>query len=202
MSLSGFNLQDSETQAIGERNNTVDTLHSHKPDSPHYTLKIILFLLVLFSLYGCSGHGKAIKIEATGYCGCGQCCGWERGSWKFLKLDFWNRYTTTGKNRGREYSGLTASGTIPQEPNPGLLRQPWCILFPWLWFPQDGTLAADTNYYPFGTRFYIPGYGYGVVEDRGSAIQGKHIDLFFKSHNKALDWGNRNMEVKVWLPKK
>ncbi|MBN2704847.1 MAG: 3D domain-containing protein [Deltaproteobacteria bacterium] len=135
-------------------------------------------------------------METTAYCGCGQCCGWERGSWRYLKLDFWNRYISSGKNHGLRYSGLTASGTYPREPNPGLFRRPWYIFFPWLWFPHDGTLAADTNYYPFGTRFHIPGYGFGSVEDRGSAIKGKkRLDLFFNSHSRALEWGRQELKI-------
>ncbi len=46
---------------------------------------------------------------------------------------------------------------------------------------QPGTLAADTRYYPMGTVIYIPGYGYGVVEDRGGDIKGRHrLDLFYQ----------------------
>jgi hypothetical protein len=122
-----------------------------------------------------------------------------------LKLDFWNKYITKGKNKGRPYSGLTASGTRPHEPQPGLfsvntLTHPWMlpfrIVFPWLWFSRDGTIAADTRYYPFGTRLYVPGYGYGVVEDRGSAIQGPtRLDLYYRSHGKALEWGRQQVDV-------
>ncbi len=156
----------------------------------------LLLLLAALSLCGCAGRGQAIPIETTAYCGCSQCCGWERGSWKYLKLDFWNRYVATGPNRGKPYSGLTASGTKPHEPNPGLFHRPWYIFFPWLWAARDGTLAADTRYYSFGTRFYIPGYGYGVVEDRGSAIKGPHrLDLYFDSHARARAWGRRRIKV-------
>lgn len=46
---------------------------------------------------------------------------------------------------------------------------------------------------------YIPGYGYGRVEDTGSAITGaKRIDLFFDAHQEALEWGRRQEAVKVW----
>jgi len=62
-----------------------------------------------------------------------------------------------------------------------------------------GTIAADTRQYPFGTVMYIPGYGYGRVEDRGGAIKGEHVDLFFSSHGAALKWGKRLRDVKVWL---
>ena len=71
------------------------------------------------------------------------------------------------------------------------------IFFPWLFFPRDGTIAADTRFYPFGTRFYIPGYGYGRVEDRGAAIKGsKRLDLYFNSHRKALNWGRKRIDVR------
>ena len=170
---------------------------------------IIITMCVMASLFMGCGTGKIVKrMEATGYCGCGECCGWERGSWKFLKLDFWNKYISSGKNEGRPYSGLTASGTKPHEPNPGLLSvdslvNPWMIpfrlVFPWLWFSRDGTIAADTRYYPFGTRMYVPGYGYGVIEDRGSAIKGPtRLDLFFDSHSEARVWGRQKVDVEIY----
>ncbi len=188
----------SETDTITReiKKEPLSIFHLYSSTIHKYLPLIILVALTTLTLYGCGGHRKALRMETTAYCGCGQCCGWERGSWKFLKLDFWNRTITTGENRGQEYSGLTASGTVPREPNPKLLHQPWCLFFPWLWASRDGTLAADTNYHPFGTRFYIPGYGYGVVEDRGSAIKGeKRLDLFFDSHNRALEWGRKKINV-------
>jgi len=136
----------------------------------------VLVMVVLFLLLsGCSSHRTRI-IETTAYCGCGQCCSWERGSWSYLKLDFWNRYVNAGSSRGTDYTGKTAHGTEPLEPQPGLLstdslRHPWMIpvrtVFPWLWLQEDGTIAADTKYYPFGTRMFVPGWGWGVVTDRG-----------------------------------
>ncbi len=121
-------------------------------------------------------------METTAYCGCGRCCSWERGSWRWLKLDFWNRYVAKGPRRGQSYDGRTASGVFPTEPEEGFfsmdtLYRPWMIpirilLFPWKFLPHDGTIAADTDHYPFGTRMYIPGYGWGKVEDRGGAIKG------------------------------
>lgn len=124
----------------------------------------------------------------------------------FLKLDFWNRYISAGGQAGQPYSGLTASGTSPQEPAPGLfstdsVARPWMIpyrLLPWALFPGDGTIAADTRYYPFGTRMYVPGYGWGRVEDRGGAIKGRdRIDLYFTSHEEARQWGKRKLRVQI-----
>jgi hypothetical protein len=147
-------------------------------------------------------------MEVTAYCGCGECTGWERGSWWYLKLDFWNRYLNYGPRKGEKYSGRTASGTWPHEPQPGLLSidtvvHPWMLpvrlIFPWLWPARDGTIAADTRYYPFRTRLFVPGYGYGRVEDRGGAIKGpERLDLYFRSHARALQWGRQRIDVEVF----
>lgn len=172
------------------------------------SLSLIILLLVI--LAGCGKTNVPTVIETTAYCNCSSCCSWERGSWRYLKLDFWNRYVSAGPDKGRTYSGLTASGTKPREPEPGLFSKdsvyrPWMIpvriiLFPWYLLPQDGTIAADTAYYPFGTRMYVPGYGWGVVEDRGGAIKGsRRIDLYFDSHRKALQWGRKKVGVTVEL---
>ncbi|RLB78852.1 MAG: hypothetical protein DRH24_13755 [Deltaproteobacteria bacterium] len=176
----------------------------------NYTVYLISLsfctLIIFFS--GCSKPVLLKNAEVTGYCGCGKCCGWERGRWKYLKLNFWNKYISYGKLKGKPYSGKTAGGTKPKEPVPGLfsidsLKHPWMIpvrtiFFPWLFMPQDGTVAADTRYHPFGTRLYIPGYGKGVVEDRGGAIKGeKRFDVFFNSHQKALKWGRKKIDVEI-----
>ncbi len=146
-------------------------------------------------------------MEVTAYCGCSRCTDWERGSWRYLKLDFWNRYVSRGLQRGRPYTGQTASGTKPREPRPGLfstdtVAHPWMLpprlLLPWLWCARDGTVAADTRYLPMGTRLYIPGYGYGTVQDRGGAIKGPNrLDVYFDSHGDARRWGRRRIPVQV-----
>jgi hypothetical protein len=167
-----------------------------------------LLIVLLLALSGAGCAPRTVKqMEVTAYCGCGQCCGWERGSWKYLKLNFWNRYVSSGPHEGRSYSGRTASGTKPHEPRPGLLSldtiiHPWMLplrlVFPWRWFARAGTIAADTDYYAFGTRMYVPGYGYGKVEDRGSAIRGpKRLDIFIDSHDDALEFGRQKLDVRV-----
>ncbi len=151
---------------------------------------------------------KTKVMETTAYCGCSLCCSWERGSWQYLKLDFWNRYVSSGKRAGAPYSGLTAAGTVPYEPEDGFfsmdsLTRPWMIplrlvLFPWYFLANDGTIAADTKHYPFGTRMFVPGYGWGVVEDRGRKIKGPNrIDLYFNSHEDARQWGRKKVRVTI-----
>jgi 3D (Asp-Asp-Asp) domain-containing protein len=58
------------------------------------------------------------------------------------------------------------------------------------------TVAADKRY-AFGTQMLIPGFGWRTVQDRGGAIQGNHVDLYFDSHSDALEFGSRVMEVVV-----
>jgi 3D (Asp-Asp-Asp) domain-containing protein len=56
-------------------------------------------------------------------------------------------------------------------------------------------VAADTSIYPFGTTFDVPGYGRAVVKDRGGAIKGNKLDLYFSTHKKALNWGRQTIIV-------
>lgn len=64
-------------------------------------------------------------------------------------------------------------------------------------WPSRGTIAADTDVLPMGTRIYIPGYGVGVVEDRGGAIVGNKLDLYMDSRTEALQWGRKTVEVQI-----
>jgi len=174
-------------------------------------MRFFILLCIALAFSGCARKPVGRLMEVTAYCGCASCCSWERGSWAWLKLDFWNRYVSAGPQKGLPYSGQTASGTDPHEPEPGLfsmdsLYNPWMIpvrtiLFPWYLVPQHGTIAADTKYYPFGTRMYVPGYGWGTVEDRGGAIKGEdRIDIFYNSHQEALQWGRRKVHVTIERP--
>jgi 3D (Asp-Asp-Asp) domain-containing protein len=61
-------------------------------------------------------------------------------------------------------------------------------------------VAADTNVLPFGTKIVVPGYNGSrpvPVADRGGAIQGRKLDLFFPSHSEALKWGRQTLTVTV-----
>jgi len=65
---------------------------------------------------------------------------------------------------------------------------------------RRGVISADTSRYPIGTVMYVPGYGYGRVEDRGGGIKNDHIEVFFSRHRDALEWGRQRLTVSVWLP--
>lgn len=128
---------------------------------------------------GCASHPKpprgaqAFDREMTvlAYDAGPESTNWKR-NWLGQKV------VASGPNKGqRKKVGITASGTKA----------------------QPGTIAADTSYYPFGTVMYVPGYGYGRVEDRGGSIKGPDIiDVFFKSRKKALEWGRQKLRVRIW----
>ncbi|EFJ14539.1 hypothetical protein SELMODRAFT_445894 [Selaginella moellendorffii] len=114
------------------------------------------------------------------------------------------KFWTATSLSGSPYYGLTSNGTFPAQARPPIFSKlsflqyhklpARLILFPWRLFPRHGTIAADTNYYPFGTRMFVPGYGWGKVEDRGGAIKGPaRIDLYHQSHNEAIHWGRRRV---------
>lgn len=143
-------------------------------------LWIVPWLILAAVLAGCATgikpprnvRGVDHTLEVTGYCKCQQCTGWRR-NWRFRPT------VAHGPQQGqRKRVGITASGTKA----------------------RPGTIAADTSVFPFGTVMYVPGYGYGRVEDRGGAIKGNKIDLYFKSHRQALQWGRQHKTVRVWKP--
>lgn len=118
-------------------------------------------------------YGQVVRIETTAYCPCGECCSW--------RLDKYGRpVISAGRDRGKPKAvGITACGKRA----------------------HPGTLAADTRYYPIGTVIYLPGYGYGIVEDRGGDIRGrKRLDLFFNTHREARHWGRKRLEAVVFPP--
>ncbi len=114
-----------------------------------------------------------IEMEVTAYDDGPESCGWRR-NWYGRPVYAYGRLEGQPKK-----VGITASGVRT----------------------RPGTLAADTQHYPFGTVMHIPGYGYGVVEDRGGAIRGPNrLDVWYRTRRQALQWGRQRLPVTVWLP--
>ncbi len=109
-------------------------------------------------------------MTVTAYCACRKCCEWRR------QCCIGPPVYASGPSKGkRKKVGITADGTRAKK----------------------GIIAADIRRYPYGTRMHVPGYGWGVVHDKGRAIQGDHIDVFFRSHQDATEWGRRKLWVTV-----
>ena len=90
-------------------------------------------------------------------------------------------YASTGKRPGDPYYGITASGTQA----------------------RPGVVAVDPSVIPLGTKLYIESmdgtgsYGYASAEDKGGAIKGNRIDLFYSNRSDAMKFGRR--QVKVYI---
>ena len=60
------------------------------------------------------------------------------------------------------------------------------------------TIAADLNVFPLGTILFVPGYGYGVVADTGSAIKGNRLDLYYETVQDVYNqWGKKTVNVYI-----
>lgn len=70
-------------------------------------------------------------------------------------------------------SGLTYSGTVPQ---------------------ANHTLSADLTRFPIGTKLMIHDVIY-TVEDMGSSVKGDWLDIFYDTHEEAMEHGLKQEEV-------
>lgn len=78
--------------------------------------------------------------------------------------------------QGTGFVQKTSTGTIPQ---------------------QGRTIAVDPSVIPLGSEVVINGNSY-IAEDTGGGIKGNRIDIFFSSHQEALNWGRQILEVTVF----
>lgn len=85
-------------------------------------------------------------------------------------------FTTTGYCNCTQCSSghnLTYSGTVPK---------------------AGHTVSADISLFPIGTKLMIRGTVY-TVEDIGSAVDGRKIDIFYDNHEAAVAHGTKQEEV-------
>lgn len=82
-------------------------------------------------------------------------------------------YCPCSKCCGKYANGYTATGTLATE---------------------GRTIAVDPDVIPYGTMVMINNHVY-VAEDCGSGVNGKHIDMFFTTHQQAVNWGVQKIEV-------
>jgi len=57
------------------------------------------------------------------------------------------------------------------------------------------TVAADPSVIPYGSVIYIEGVGIRFVADCGGGINDKHIDVYWRNHQTALDFGTKSENV-------
>lgn len=91
------------------------------------------------------------------------------------------------------YAGVESTGKDPTHPSYGITYSGVKVRR-----GEYSTIAADLRIFPLGTVLYIPGYGYGVVADKGGAIRGNKIDLYFPTKQDVYNqWGKRTLDVFV-----
>jgi 3D (Asp-Asp-Asp) domain-containing protein len=88
-------------------------------------------------------------------------------------------YESTGKNESHPEYGITYSGVKVKR-------------------DLYSTVAADLSVFPIGTILFIPGYGLGVVADKGGAIKGDKVDLYYETVEDVYNkWGKKEIDVYI-----
>ncbi|WP_082684071.1 3D domain-containing protein [Lentibacillus amyloliquefaciens] len=90
-------------------------------------------------------------------------------------------------------AGVESTGKTPDHPEYG-------VTYSGVKVKRDlySTIAADLDVFPIGTVLYIPDYGYGVVADKGGAINGNKIDLYYETVEDVYsEWGKKEVEVYI-----
>ena len=91
-------------------------------------------------------------------------------------------YSPDERSCGDSADGITASG-YSVSTNGGFL------------------VAADPKVLPLGSLVSVPGYDFGEVVpvlDVGGAIKGARLDVLFPTHEEAVRWGVRALDVTIW----
>jgi 3D (Asp-Asp-Asp) domain-containing protein len=105
----------------------------------------------------------------------------------------WSQYPTHSVLATGYTAGYESTGKKPGHPSYG-------ITYSGVKVKRDlySTIAADLSVFPIGTILFIPDYGYGVVADKGGAIKGNRLDLYYETvHDVYNSWGKRTLEVYV-----
>lgn len=118
----------------------------------------------------------------------------EKASGSVLTLEEaidWSQYPKKEVIATGYTAGFESTGKHPGHPEFG-------ITFSGVKVTRDlySTVAADLDVFPIGTILFIPDYGYGVVADKGGAIKGNRVDLYYETVEDVYEnWGKKSVEV-------
>ncbi|MFC0270942.1 3D domain-containing protein [Metabacillus herbersteinensis] len=105
----------------------------------------------------------------------------------------WTKYQKKSVTATGYTAGVESTGKHPGHPEYG-------ITYSGVKVKRDlfSTVAADLSVFPLGTILFIPDYGYGVVADKGGAIKGNELDLYYETVNDVYNkWGKRKLDVYI-----
>ncbi|TMW72509.1 3D domain-containing protein [Alteribacter natronophilus] len=103
----------------------------------------------------------------------------------------WSAYPSRTVTATGYTAGIESTGKTEAHPQYG-------ITFSGVRVKRDlySTIAADPSVFPIGTILFVPGYGFGVVADTGSAIKGDKIDLYYETVDDVYSqWGKQTLDV-------
>jgi len=63
--------------------------------------------------------------------------------------------------------------------------------------PNAKVISVDPSIIPLGSKVYVEGYGEAIAGDTGGAIKGNRIDVFVPSQQDAIDFGVKQLKVKI-----
>ena len=63
--------------------------------------------------------------------------------------------------------------------------------------PNQKVISVDPSVIPLGSKVWVEGYGEAIAGDTGGAIKGNKIDIYMQSHDAAINWGRKNVKVKI-----
>lgn len=105
----------------------------------------------------------------------------------------WSKYRVIEMTATGYTSGIESTGKRPGHPEYG-------ITYSGVKAKRDlySTIAADLRVFPLGTILFVPGYGYGVVADKGGAIKGNRLDLYYDTVKDVYSqWGKKKVNVYI-----
>jgi len=85
-------------------------------------------------------------------------------------IEYWRSYTMYATSYAAKFTNRT-----PGTPNYGRTASGQIL--------TKGLVAIDRSMMPFGTRMYVPGYGFAEAADTGGGVRGRFIDLGFDDFN-------------------
>ncbi|MCQ6282293.1 LysM peptidoglycan-binding and 3D domain-containing protein [Bacillus sp. EB600] len=63
--------------------------------------------------------------------------------------------------------------------------------------PDAKVISVDPSVIPLGSKVFVEGYGEATAADTGGAIKGNRIDVYMPSESEALQFGAKEIRVKI-----